>query len=155
MTRSGASRATLKFWGQPFSRCHYPPINQQAGKNNIRQRISNRKADILWWRSSSDLVSRDQSYQMRARRKWSVGYNDWYPDMWVLCVLQTNYGFSSMCSVQLGQTLPVFQLMYERQTGFDTFNQHSTEKIIFFRRSQLWSKRSYYYKKAPSIERCK
>ena len=33
--RSEASRATVKFWGQSFSRGHYPPIYQQAGKGYI------------------------------------------------------------------------------------------------------------------------
>ena len=33
--RSEASRATVKFWGQSFSRGHYPPIYQQAERGFI------------------------------------------------------------------------------------------------------------------------
>ena len=43
-------------------------------RNKIRRSISDRTADILWY-PSSDFVSRDQFYPMRARRNYSVGYN--------------------------------------------------------------------------------
>ena len=139
--RSKALRATVKFWGQSFSRGHYPLIYQQAGKrfiyfitlqiisqgkrtqivpaycgffcvshmelstsfylsvtgfckksflvfpdqlkvylvywfsfgrNKTRRRISNWTADIVW-QPSSDYVSCDQFYPMRACRNYSVG----------------------------------------------------------------------------------